>query len=128
VDADAHFVDDVLMGASVGLMSSWLYVTPREGAVSFIPFQSNDGGGIKVSFNGNDKPDTYEGLNDNDRWRYAIVFGPAWQQDIIITSPVGVGTEFDLDSFDGTTTYRNADLKMPLPRQRLWCGLRGKTS
>ena len=93
VDADAHHVDDVLMGASVGLMSSLLWTTPYESAVSLIPFQSNDGGGIKVSFNGNDKPDTYEGLNDNDRWRYAIVFGPAWQQENKIISPVGVGTE-----------------------------------
>jgi len=93
VDADAHHVDDVLMGASVGLMSSWLWTTPHESAVSLIPFQSNDGGGLMISFNGNTKPDDYSGLNDNDRWRYAIVFGPAWQQENKIISPVGVGTE-----------------------------------
>lgn len=101
IAADFHFVDDTLMGASVGLMSSWLWTTPHEGAVSLIPFQQNDGGGLKVSFNGNYKPDDYSGLNDKDRWRYAITFGPAWQQENKITSVVGIGTEFDLDSFDG---------------------------
>ena len=92
IHAEKHFVDDVLMGASVGLMSSWLWTTPHESAVSLIPFQQNDGGGLKVIFNGNDKPDDYSGLNDKDRWRYAIMFGPAELQENKIVSPVGVGT------------------------------------
>ena len=103
LDSDHHFVDDTVMGASVGLMSSWLWTTPHESAVSLIPFQIDDGGGLLISFTGDDKPDDYSGLNVNDRWRYAIIFGPAWQQTNKITSPVGTGTEFDLDGFDGTT-------------------------
>ena len=103
VDADAHHFDDVLMGASVGLMSSWLWTTPHEGAISLIPFQSSDGAGLSVSYNGNDKPDNYSGLNGADRWRYAISFGPAFQQENKIVSPVGVGTPFDLENFNGTT-------------------------
>ncbi len=99
VDTDFHFFDDTLMGASVGLMSSWLWTTPREGAFSLIPFQQNDGGGILISFNDNDKPNDSSVWIDKDRWRYVIRFGPAWPQENKVVSPAGGGALIDLDNF-----------------------------
>lgn len=111
VISDHHHVDDTLMGASIAMMSSWYWVTPHEGAVSLIPFQQNDAYGVSFHINEGGKHGDYSGLNDNDRWRYSIVFGPAAQQKNEVTSPRDTGTTFDLNDFQETndpTTTANA--------------------
>ena len=106
--SDNHHVDDTVMGASIALMSSWYWVTPHEGAVSLIPFQQNDAYGVSFHVNEGGKHGDYSGLSDDDRWRYAIVFGPAAQQKNEVTSRKDTGTMFDLNDFqennDPTTT------------------------
>ena len=106
--SDNHHVDDTVMGASIALMSSWYWVTPHEGAVSLIPFQQNDAYGVSFHVNEGGKHGDYSGLSDDDRWRYAIVFGPATQQKNEVTSRKDTGTMFDLNNFqeinDPTTT------------------------
>jgi membrane-associated phospholipid phosphatase len=111
VISDNHHIDDTIMGASIALMSSWYWVTPHEGAVSLIPFQQNDAYGVSFHINEGGKHGDYSGLNDNDRWRYSITFGPATQQKNEVTSPAGTGTTFDLEDFRETndpTTTANA--------------------
>lgn len=111
VVTDHHHVDDTLMGASISLMSSWYWVTPHEGAVSLIPFQQNDAVGVSLYFDGSGKTNDYSGLRDDERWRYAIVFGPAFQNKNLVTAPTSTGTSFNLDDFDKTndpTTTANA--------------------
>ena len=109
--SDNHHVDDTVMGASIALMSSWYWVTPHEGAVSLIPYQSNDAYGVSFHITEGGKHGDYSGLNDDDRWRYSITFGPAAQQKNEVTSPSGTGTTFDLNNFQETndpTTTANA--------------------
>ena len=111
VISDNHHVDDTLMGASIALMSSWYWVTPHEGAVSLIPFQQNDAVGVSFHFDGSGKLNDYSGLRDDERWRYSIIFGPAFQQKNLVTAPTATGTQFDLEDFKGTndpTTTANA--------------------
>ena len=111
VISDNHHIDDTLMGASIALMSSWYWVTPHEGAVSLIPFQQNDAVGVSFHFDGSGNMKDYSGLSDDERWRYSIVFGPAFQQKNLITAPTATGTTFDLEDFKGTndpTTTANA--------------------
>ena len=111
VVTDNHHVDDTIMGASIAMFSSWYWVTPRDGAVSLVPFQQNDAYGVSLRFEGGGKTDVISGLDENDRWRYAIIFGPASQDKNKVTAPTATGTQFDLANFQGTndpTTTANA--------------------
>ena len=111
VISDNHHVDDTIMGASIAMMSSWYWVTPYDGAVSLVPFQQNEAYGWLFYLKEGGKQVDYSGLNDNDRWRYSIVFGPAEQMKNEVTSPIGTGTTFDLKNFQETndpTTTANA--------------------
>ena len=114
VISDNHHVDDTLMGASIAMFSSWYWVTPYEGAVSLVPFQSGDAVGVSLNFKEGGKKDTYSGLDDDDRWRYSIIFGPAWQQKNQVISPSATGTQFDLNDFQETndpTSTANANIE-----------------
>jgi len=111
VVTDNHHVDDTLMGASIAMFSSWYWVTPHEGAVSLVPFQSNDAYGISLRFEEGGQTDTLSHLEDDDRWRYLIIFGPASQNENKVKAPTASGTQFDLTTFQGTndpTTTANA--------------------
>ena len=99
VQSDNHFVDDTLMGASVGLMSSWLWTTPYEGKVALIPAYVEDGFGVQLKIGEGGKRDKYRGLDDQANWRYSIAFGPAWQDKNLITAPASTGTQIDLTTF-----------------------------
>ncbi len=100
IQSDNHFVDDTLMGASVGLMSSWLWTTPYEGKVALIPAYVEDGFGVQLQVNEGGKRDKYRGLDEQANWRYSIAFGPAWQKENKIAAPASTGTTIDLDTFD----------------------------
>lgn len=100
IQSDNHFVDDTVMGASVGLMSSWLWTTPYEGKVALIPAYVDDGFGVQLKVNEGAGKDRFRGLDEQARWRYSIAFGPAWQAENKITSPAASGSTIDLDTFD----------------------------
>ena len=49
VDADKHFIDDTVAGASVALFSNWAFVTPYQSKVSVQPMVFEGGYGLKVN-------------------------------------------------------------------------------
>ena len=107
VNANAHHVDDVLAGASVGLFNNWFFVSPHESRVVAYPSIYNDNYYMNLSINtGKSKSSD---LSERGKYRYALYFGPADQRTNIIKSPNDSnGTEFDLITFsernDPTTT------------------------
>jgi hypothetical protein len=114
IQSDNHFIDDTLMGASVGLMSSWLWTTPYEGKVALIPAYVEDGFGVQLQVNEGSKRDKFRGLDEQANWRYSIAFGPAWQAENKITAPAATGTTIDLDTFDKVndpTSTANAEIE-----------------
>jgi len=119
--SDNHHVDDTVMGASIALMSSWYWVSPHDSAISLIPYQQNDAVGVLLNFNGDVKGGAVSRFRDDDRWRYSIVFGPAWQQKNEVTAPTDSGTTFDLNNFKETndpTTTANAIIEWYAGRHR----------
>lgn len=107
VNANAHHIDDVLAGASVGLFNNWFFVSPHESRVVAYPSVYNDNYYMNLSINtGKSKsPD----LSSRGKYRYALYFGPADQRTNIFRSPNDSnGTEFNLIDFsesnDPTTT------------------------
>ncbi len=72
VAARKHFLDDVIAGAGLGLMSTWLFVTP-----------CCDAG----SFEASARPDAFP-------WRLVFVYGAVLDPDDTVQAPKGVGTRF----------------------------------
>lgn len=107
VNADAHHVDDVLAGASIGMFSNWFFVSPHESRVVAYPSIYNDNYYMNLSINtGKSKS---ADLSERGKYRYAFYFGPADQRTNIVKSPNNSnGTEFNLITFsernDPTTT------------------------
>lgn len=107
VNANAHHIDDVMAGASVGLFNNWFFVSPHESRVVAYPSIYNDNYYMNLSINtGKTKSSD---LSERGKYRYALYFGPADQRTNIVKSPNdSSGTEFNLIDFsernDPTTT------------------------
>lgn len=99
VQADAHFPDDVLAGASIAMLYNWLYVTPHPKRVSIVPVLYEDGGGIKVTVKGGEMDPQVGREEFRPRFRFNFGFGPAYLLTNEITSPTNTGTTFDLSDF-----------------------------
>lgn len=101
VDADAHFMDDVLAGGSIAMMSSWYWTTPYTGGARVAPIVVGDGLGVSVSFAGPGRsdqapvPEPFE-----PRGRYELAFGPSWENTNVVGSPGDTGTRIELDELD----------------------------
>jgi len=50
VQAEAHFFDDVVAGASIALLCNWYYTTPYSDKVKVSPYLSNGRYGLKMTY------------------------------------------------------------------------------
>ncbi len=102
IDADAHFADDVLAGASVGLFNTWYWVTPYKSTVSLLPMAVKDGVGVMISVQDPrfvKEEEILEGKRPR-KFRYELAFGSAFLEKNEITAPESSGTTFNLADFD----------------------------
>lgn len=109
VNADAHHVDDVLSGMSVGLFSNWFWVSPHESRVVAYPSVYNDKYYLNLKISEDPGKKKKADRKDRGKYRYSLYFGPADQRNNIVRSPNNSnGTEFNLITFsernDPTTT------------------------
>ena len=88
VNAQRHYLDDVLSSLSLGLMSNWLVTTPISDRVAVNPMLVGDGFGLSVSFPivptaslGGDAG----GAIRHPRFRYAWEFGPTRISENVVT-------------------------------------------
>jgi hypothetical protein len=107
VNAEAHHIDDVIAGASIGMFSNWYFVSPHESRVTVYPSVYNDNYYLNLNINGDGKRSV--DLSERGKYRYALYFGPADQRNNVFRSPNNSsGTEFNLVTFsernDPTTT------------------------
>ena len=100
-----HYADDVIAGASIGLMMNWVFVTPYEGRVKVEPAViGNEGLGMQLIIldrepNGPAGPDTEElEKNFEPRFFYTFDFGPVYSSLNEIRSPLSSPT-VDLTEF-----------------------------
>ena len=109
VNADAHHVDDVLAGMSVGLFSNWFWVSPHESRVVAYPSVYNDKYYLNLKILEDPGKKKKADKRNRGKYRYSLYFGPADQRTNIVQSPNNSsGTEFNLITFsernDPTTT------------------------
>ena len=99
-----HFMDDVVAGASIGMMYNWLFVTPQyeSGNIFVLPMVVDGGYGLTLNITDGVKTDAKVKPSSfrTPKFRYNFLFGPAYLQRNEITSPSDTGTTFDLADFD----------------------------
>ena len=101
--ADAHFADDIVAGASLAMMINWIYTTPKDSGVSVMPMVGDDKMGLQVNVtepNSKAKEPGKPLKIFKPTFRYEFAFGPAFLSTNKITSPSSSGTEFDLYNFN----------------------------
>ncbi len=101
VQSQWHYQDDVIAGASIGMMYAWHFVTPQPGKVSLLPTVGAQGVGLAVTV-GADR-----GRNDPvaeaapRRSSYDFAFGPAFLLSNKTSSLGDGGTLFELGDLEG---------------------------
>ncbi len=99
VQADKHFADDVVAGASIGLLWTWAAATPRTVPVRVRPFLGGDGAGVLFEWGGTQR--TRSGGSDGPGdWSYRFFFGKSNETRNEVTAPEAGGTTFDLAQFE----------------------------
>ncbi len=122
VDADAHFWDDVVAGASTAMMFNWYFTSPYSERVSLMPAEMGDGYGMKLTITDS------TGSSDKDKkgppsvikyptYTYLFRFGPVWQDKNVVRAPNQGGTEFDFNDYENidepmTTSDIYLDVKL----------------
>ena len=115
---DTHFVDDVVSGMSIGLLSAAMWTSPLSGTVRPILGENREGKsfGVLISLRG---PNRERSAQQPDwdftpTWRFRWEFGPVWEQRNRIQVPSGAGTPFDHAGFrtlDNPTTSATVSIE-----------------
>ncbi len=113
INADKHFTDDVLAGASIGLFNTWYWVTPYESPVSIMPLSVENGMGVMVNLTDPDYLVKEDGKANHrpEKFRYAVNFLSSFLLKNQISSPGSNGTVFDLNDFN----KKNDPVVLPKP-------------
>jgi PAP2 superfamily protein len=108
VDSENHFMDDVVAGASISMLSTWYWVSPISDTANVKPVVTESGGvGLGVSLsNQTDHTvrDRHHQPEDEfkKRYRFEWAFGAAYQQKNIVSAPRGADP-IPLDTFNDTS-------------------------
>ena len=96
IRANKHFADDVLAGASNGLMWNWYFSSPYSEVLQLQPVVLEDGYAVEFSYNFDGTIRTDSDYTDTPKFKYNFEFGPVTQDKNLFTSPTATGTELDL--------------------------------
>ena len=115
VNSEKHYLDDVVSGMSIGLMSSWLLTTPISQRVALNPTLVEDGWGLSVSINvaKDIHQKTYgESAKSRPNFRYQWEFGDIHVTENLIL-PTGDGDDaidFRFDQANDPSVSGSVDL------------------
>jgi len=123
VNADAHFWNDVVAGASTAMMFNWYFTSPYSERVSLLPAEMGDGYGMKLTVTDGEGASSESGRNvmphviKYPNYTYTFKFGPVWQDKDVVRAPNSGGTEFDFDDYENidepiTTADISLDIKL----------------
>jgi hypothetical protein len=99
VNAERHFLDDVISGMSIGLMTNWYFTTPHPERVKLNPMLAEGGAGVSVQIATSGRA-SGAGAADQPtekrlRWRYEWEFGGAEVTKNFVTAPRDSGDTID---------------------------------
>lgn len=102
IRSENHFADDVLAGASIAMMSNWLWTTPYDSNVMIAPVVMGDGVGLSFTVK-DEVGEKQHGVLSGDatpKMRYQLMLGGAGLKRNYITAPSATGTTFNLHNFE----------------------------
>lgn len=100
VDAQAHYLDDVTIGASIAMLTNWYFTTSYSEQVGITPIIGDGRYGATVSIPMEDKPETFFNKYTLPKWKFSMHLGPSWPITAKAVAPSGQGSEVDLTEFD----------------------------
>ena len=108
IRANKHFRDDVLAGASNGLLWNWYYTTSKDSALSVVPTSPEGGVGVQINYDPSKAgTEANQDFDSQPKFRYTLEYGPVTQDKNLFISPIATGTPIDLataeDEFDFTS-------------------------
>ncbi len=118
VQSNWHYRDDVLAGASIGMLYAWNFVSPQPGKLALLPTVSAQGIGMTAAV----RPGAAGEPIDPGARRaaYSFGFGPAYALTNVAASRGDGGNEFQLTDLDGNndpTTTAAVAVTVPVSRR-----------
>jgi membrane-associated phospholipid phosphatase len=102
IRAENHYSDDVLAGASIAMLSNWLFATPLDNGVTMAPTFGADRVGLSVTVptrvTRNHNPEKSEPFTP--KYRFAFSFGATSLDNNDVTAPGATGSMLNLETFD----------------------------
>jgi len=97
VKAERHYLDDVIAGMSIALVSGWTFVHPIEERISLHPLLVNGGFGVGLSVGKGSSHDRETPTTSDHRlrWRYTWEVGRVTVQHNVAQAPEGAGDKVD---------------------------------
>jgi hypothetical protein len=118
VNAEKHFMDDVISGMSIGLMSNWLWTSPISERVAINPMLTEGGYGLTVEIQlSDDTPSQNSTIEDKPkrrvRFRYEWEFGDVHVNETLVQAPVDGGDliDFRFDQANDPTVSGHAEIE-----------------
>jgi membrane-associated phospholipid phosphatase len=116
VVGNKHFMDDVLGGMSIALMTNWLFVEPMNDRFLVTPIAGDGAVGLNVAITTGGTGEAPQVLRPKkDRpphYRFEFEFGGAWaRRNIITTLPDGETIDWLFDENANPTTTSNVGLE-----------------
>lgn len=100
IDAQAHYFDDVIAGASIAMLSNWYYATSHPKKFRLTPLIGEDAYGVALHLPMDTNTLSRYGETVDPRWSFSLNMGPSWPTKAEATAPSGQGTTIDLIEFD----------------------------
>lgn len=102
IRAEKHYSDDVLAGASIAMLSNWLFATPLDNGLILTPTVTQDSVGLSITMptrvTRNSAPQSSEPFKP--KFRFSFSFGATSLNNNDVTAPSSGGSQLDLETFD----------------------------
>jgi len=107
VEPQKHYLDDVMAGGSIAMLTNWAFTDPLENGVSVAPMVVEDGVGVAVNmkYGGDERksvpPTSIDEFNYMPDSRFEFEFGVGWSRDNYIKVDGMTGDEFNFNDLSG---------------------------
>jgi membrane-associated phospholipid phosphatase len=100
IDAEAHYFDDVIAGASISMLSNWYYATEHPKKFYIRPRVGSNAYGMEFQIPMEGDKLSQFGEKVDPKWHFSLFMGPSWPGKADAKAPSGSGTQIDLTEFD----------------------------
>jgi membrane-associated phospholipid phosphatase len=108
IDAQAHYFDDVIAGASIAMLSNWYYATSHPKKFRLMPLIGEDAYGVALQLPMDGNALSRYGEKVDPRWSFSLNIGPSWPSKAEASAPSSGGTTIDLTEFDDNYVFNAA--------------------